>query len=408
MRILQINTTVNSGSTGRIAEDIGKVLMANGHESYIAYGRGNQKSQSKLIKIGTQIDLYFHRLKTKLFDRHGFGSKKATKDLIVEIEKVNPDVIGLHNIHGYYINIEILFNFIAKKKIPVLWTFHDCWSFTGHCTFFDSIGCEKWKTQCEKCPKINSYPSSMGMDNSYYNYNTKKHLINQLQHLKIITPSQWLRKLTLQSYLKKFPVACIHNGIDLSLFRPIENTIYLTKKLDLINKKVLLGVASIWDKRKGLEDFVKLSTNLPNEYQIILIGLSDKQIKCMPKNIIGVKRTESITELAAYYSLAHVFVNPTYQDNFPTTNIEALACGTPVITYDTGGSPEAIDSETGEAIQKGEIQLLKQAIEKWCLTNSIELSKKCRKRAEILFNKEDRYLEYLEIYNKILEDSIIR
>jgi putative colanic acid biosynthesis glycosyltransferase len=406
MRILQINTTVNSGSTGRIAEDIGRTLMANGHESYIAYGRGNLKSQSQLIKIGNQIDILLHGLKTAIFDRHGFGSKKATLDLIDEINKIKPDVIGLHNIHGYYINIEILFNYIAQKNIPVVWTFHDCWPFTGHCTYFDSVGCTKWKTQCEKCPKTKMYPKSLGLDNSFKNYNDKKRIFNQDKNLQIVTPSHWLKELVAESYLTH-PVTCIHNGIDLKQFIPAVNTDHLREKLQLQNKKIVLGVASIWDQRKGLTDFVKLASMLSDEYQILLIGLTQKQVNILPKNMIGIKRTESIEELATYYSMADVFVNPTYQDNFPTTNIEALACGTPVITYNTGGSPEAIDETTGTVVKKGDIQSLKQAIEKWCTNNSVDTSNKCRTRAEILFNKEDRYKEYLAIYEQILKENII-
>ncbi|WP_445718788.1 glycosyltransferase [Flavobacterium sp.] len=402
MRILQINTTVNSGSTGRIAEDIGKVLIAHEHESYIAYGRGNRPSKSKLLKIGTRFGVYWHGLLTLLTDRHGFGSKRATQKLIAEIEKLKPDAIGLHNIHGYYINIEILFNYIAQKNIPIIWTLHDCWAFTGHCTYFDSVSCEKWKTQCGKCPKTNMYPKSIELDNSFKNFNDKKRIFNQVQNLQIVTPSHWLKELVKESYLKH-PVTCIHNGIDLNQFRPAKNTDYLREKWQLQNKKIVLGVASIWDERKGLLDFNQLGLLLEDNYTILLIGLTQKQIDKLPENIIGISRTENTKELAIYYSMADVFVNPTYQDNFPTTNIEALACGTPVITYNTGGSPEAIDAETGEIVEKGAIQLLKQAIEYWCENNSEDTSKKCRTRAENLFNKEDRYQEYLSIYEEILK-----
>lgn len=405
MKILQINTTVNSGSTGRIAEDIGKVLIANGHESYIAYGRGNQKSQSQLIKIGNQTDVFMHGLKTVIFDRHGFGSKKATLDLIDEINKIKPDVIGLHNIHGYYINIEILFNYIAKKNIPVVWTFHDCWPFTGHCTYFDSVGCTKWKTQCEKCPKTKMYPKSIGLDNSFKNYNDKKRIFSQIKNLQIVTPSHWLKELVAESYLTH-PVTCIHNGIDLKQFSPALSTDYLKEKLQLQNKKIILGVASIWDERKGLTDFVKLASKLSDEYQILLIGLTQKQVNILPKNVIGIKRTENIEELATYYSMADVFVNPTYQDNFPTTNIEALACGTPVITYNTGGSPEAIDDKTGIVVKKGDAEEIAQAIKKLDSVNRAQLAIDCRKRAVDKFNKNDRYQDYIGIFENLINKKI--
>lgn len=397
MRILQINAVANSGSTGRIAEEIGKVLMENGHESYIAYGRGNQESQSKQIKIGTNQDVKWHGVLTLLIDRHGFGSKKATNQLIKEIDAIKPDVIGLHNLHGYYINIEILFNYIAQKNIPVIWTFHDCWPFTGHCTYFDSVGCKKWKTQCETCPKTKMYPKSFGVDNSFKNYNDKKRIFNQVKHLQIVTPSHWLKDLVKESYLKH-PVICIHNGIDLNQFSPDTNTDYLREKLQLHNKKIVLGVASIWDARKGLSDFVKLASVLSDAYQIVLIGLKQTQIDKLPSTVIGMSRTENTAELAAYYNMADVFVNPTYQDNFPTTNIEALACGTPVITYSTGGSPEAIDDETGIVVEKGHVEGLKTAIESILSRNQNLLSEKCRERSIRLFDKNERFKDYLNLY----------
>ena len=405
MKILQINTTVNSGSTGRIAEDIGRILMANGHDSYIAFGRGNQESQSKTIKIGSNHDVNWHAVLTLLTDRHGFGSQKATKQLIHEIDTLQPDVIGLHNIHGYYINIELLFNYIAQKNIPVIWTLHDCWPFTGHCTYFDSVGCEKWKTQCEKCPKTKMYPKSIGLDKSFKNYNDKKRIFNQVQNLQIVTPSHWLKDLVNESFLKH-PVVCIHNGIDLNQFIPSNDTSHLRAKLNLQNKKIVLGVASIWDQRKGLSDFVQLANMLGDDYQILLIGLTQKQLDVLPKNIFGIRRTESIAELATYYSMANVFVNPTYQDNFPTTNIEALACGTPVVTYNTGGSPEAIDQYTGLVVEKGNLQTLTVAVKEVLSHDKSHYKNACRGRAERLFNKEDRYKDYLKIYGGLVQKDI--
>lgn len=399
MKILQINTTVNSGSTGRIAEDIGKVLIANGHESYIAYGRGNQTSTSKLIRIGSQKDIILHGLKTALIDRHGFGSKKATENLIAQIEKIQPDAIGLHNIHGYYLNIEVLFNYLETINIPIVWTLHDCWAFTGHCTFFDSVGCEKWKTQCYGCPKTKMYPTSYVLDNSKKNYLDKRTLFNLPKNLKLITPSHWLKKHVENSFLKH-PAYCIHNGIDLKQFQGDAAEILLRNN-DLVNKKVVLGVASTWDTRKGLNDFIQLAKVLSNEFQLILIGLSAEQLKKIPKNIIGIERTENIKHLAAYYALATVFVNPTYQDNFPTTNLEALACGTPLVTYNTGGSPEAIDENTGIAVAKGDITALKTAIETIAYKGKEHYATVCRARAEQLFNKDERYLEYLQLYEAV-------
>lgn len=406
MRVLQINATVNSGSTGRIAEDIGLVLMNVGHESYIAYGRGNQPSKSNKIKIGNQWDTNWHGVVSLLLDRHGFASRKATKQLINKIEELKPDVINLHNIHGYYVNIEILFDYLKKINIPVVWTFHDCWPFTGHCTHFDSVGCEKWKTQCQNCPKKSFYPKSLLLDNSFKNYSDKKQIFNQLNNLHIITPSNWLKNLVKQSFLSKFPVSCIHNGIDLSKFSPVENVEKLIQKWNLKDKIIVLGVANVWQLSKGLSDFVKLAEVLSDAYQVVLIGLTKKQIAQLPKNIIGIERTESIEELAEYYSLANVFVNPTYQDNFPTTNIEALACGTPVVTYNTGGSPEALDSETGIVVEKGNVNDLKTAIERVTSAKTEYYDKeKCRKRAEKHFDKNERYQDYLQLFKTLVKES---
>ena len=393
MKVLQINTVVNSGSTGRIAEDIGKTLISQGHESYIAFGRGNQKSDSKLIKIGSKLDFYLHVVRSLFTDRHGFGSKRATKKFLKQVDEIKPDAIGLHNIHGYYLNVEILFKYIKDKNIPILWTFHDCWPFTGHCSY--NLDCDN----CKNCQR--KYPTSIFLNQSSRNYNDKKLIFNQVKKLQIITPSIWLKDLVQQSFLK-YPVHCINNGIDLNQFKPSENYKKLKEKLHLKNKKIILGVASTWDKRKGLDDFVQLASVIDTSYQIILIGLTSAQIQVLPKNIMGVQRTESIAELANYYSMAAVYVNPTHKDNFPTTNIEALACGTPVITYDTGGSPEAIDAQTGKIITKGDVKGLWNGIQELALLPQEHYNKVCRNRSEQLFNKEYRYQEYLKLYESLI------
>lgn len=405
MKVLQINTTVNTGSTGRIAEDIGNVLLESGHESYIAYGRGSNKSKSQLVKIGNKLDNYFHGLKTLIFDKHGFGSKYPTLKFIKKLHAINPDIIVLHNLHGYYLNIAVLFDYLIKTNKPVYWVMHDCWPFTGHCTFFDSVNCEKWKTQCNSCPKTSKYPSSLLFDNSKSNFITKKTLFNALNKIQIITPSKWLNENVKLSFLKQ-PVTTIYNGINLDVFKlPLKKNGLRDRHL-LGNKSVILGVASIWDKRKGLDDFLSLNTILNDqEFQIILIGLSKSQIKALPSNIIGIERTENIQELAEYYAVADAFVNPTWQDNFPTTNIEALACGTPVITYNTGGSPESIDDTTGIVVNKGDIEALKNAIEKIKLKGKNFYQENCRRRAEELFDKNKNYTAYLALFQKIINDQ---
>ena len=394
MKILQINSTVNSGSTGRIAEDIGKTIISAGYESYIAFGRGNQKSNSKLIKIGNKLDFYIHLLRSLFTDRHGFGSKRATRKFLKQVDVIKPDAIGLHNIHGYYLNVEILFKYIKEKNIPVLWTFHDCWPFTGHCSY---------NTDCDNCIKCQrKYPTSIFLNQTTRNYKDKKFIFNKVKRLQIITPSIWLKDLVKQSFLK-YPMQCVNNGIDLNQFQHSENYKKLKEKLKLKNKNIILGVASTWDKRKGLSDFIQLASLLDTNYKIILIGLTSKQIQNLPKNIMGVQRTESISELANYYSMADVYINPTHKDNFPTTNIEALACGTPVITYNTGGSPESIDEQTGKIIKKGDVKGLCNAIQELALQPKKHYTKVCRLRAEQLFNKEDRFMDYLKCYEELIK-----
>ena len=394
MRILQINNVVNSGSTGRIAEQIGRKFTENDNESYIAHGSyaaHNDKkpvSESKLIKVGKEIDTYHHGIYTLLTDKHGLGSANATNKLLKKIDAINPDVLGLHNIHGYYLNFKILFEFIKLKRLPVIWTFHDCWPFTGHCAYFSGVGCEKWKNHCDKCPLTKIYPKAL-IDRSYKNFEDKQEAFTGVKNLKIITPSHWLRDLVKQSFLKEYPVEVIHNGIDLEMFKPMEN-IFDPKE------KIVLGVASTWDKRKGLNDFIQLRNKIDSNIKIILIGLSSKHIKNLPEGIKGIERTENVEALVEWYNKASVFVNPTYVDNFPTTNIEALASGTPVITYKTGGSPEAVNSQTGQVVPKGDINALAKAITD--ISKDETLINLCRERAINAFNAKDRYEDYMKLY----------
>jgi putative colanic acid biosynthesis glycosyltransferase len=396
MRILQINTVVNSGSTGRIAEDIGKVALKNGYKSYISYGTGNQTSESELIKIGDKKHIYLHGLKSLLFDMHGRGSKNATKDFIKKVRKYKPQVIGLHNIHGYYLNYQVLFKFLKEQQVPVIWTFHDCWPFTGHCAYFEAVNCQKWMTHCEKCPLQDRYPKSL-IDRSYDNFENKKNAFLGLENLTVVTPSYWLRDKVKKSFFKGCRVEVIHNGVDLNRFRVLNMTSG--------EEKIVLGVASIWDKRKGLNDFIALRELLTKEYKIVLIGLSKGQISSLPEGILGIERTESVEELVNWYNKSTVFVNPTYIDNFPTTNIESLACGTPVITYDTGGSPESIDTETGLVVEQGNVLELKKSIEYVSSKGINHYSYLCRQRAEKLFNKDHRFQEYIDIFEKFSELS---
>ncbi|WP_150452013.1 glycosyltransferase [Arenibacter lacus] len=402
--LLQINTSVNIGSTGRIAEDIGELAINKNWNSYIAYGKKARSSISNVIKIGKDRDVIMHGIQTRLFDNHGFASKKATLEFIKEIDRINPSIIHLHNIHGYYINIEILFNYLEFADIPIVWTLHDCWSFTGHCVYFDYVNCNKWKTQCYSCPQKKSYPASLFLDNSRNNYSKKKALFNSVANMTMVPVSYWLGDLVKDSFLKKHSINVVTNGINIDIFS-IKEGKDIRVKYNLEDKFVILGVANIWEKRKGLEDFINLSRNLQEDEVIVLVGLSSKQITSLPNNIIGIEKTESQEELAKLYSMADVYFNASVEETFGLTTIEAFACGTPSIVYNKTALPEVIDEKVGWVIKQGDMTLLRNIISELKsepYSSKINRKVNCRKKAVRLYNKKDRYEEYFELYDKIL------
>ena len=401
MKVLQITSSANAGSHSRIADEIGGMLIEEGHKSYIAYGRNANKSRSTLIKVGNRVELTMHLIKTRLFDLHGFGSKNATKLFIKKIANLKPDVIHLHNLHGYYLNVEVLFKYLKTENKPVIWTFHDCWPFTGHCSYFDSVNCLKWKAGCGGCPIIHSYPRSWFFDNSRMNYRIKKELFNGLRNLVVVSPSEWLAGHIRNSFFSGYEIRVINNWVDLNKFRPINNDEIRTKYN--LNKKYVLGVASRWSKRKGLDDFIKLRKVLDLNFEIVLVGLSTEQIESLPTNIRGISRTDNIEELASIYSMAEALINPTHIDNFPTINLEALACGTPVITYNTGGSPESLDAHCGFIVDKGNIPGLLASIELLREKGRAYYLSHCRSRVMNLYNKNDRCKDYFNLYQSLLK-----
>ena len=402
MKLLQINDSVNTGSTGRIAEDIGRITIAGRHQSFIAYGRECHKSLSNIVKIGGKLTIFLHLIISRLCDLHGFGSAFATVIFISKLKKISPDIIHLHNIHGYYLNVKILFNYLKLSGKPLIWTLHDCWPFTGHCSYFDAVNCYKWEVECNSCPNLKGYPSSWFWDNSKDNYYRKRMLFSAHRNLTIITPSEWLAGHISKSFLKEYPVKVIHNGVDLSIFKPITDK-SLLRRYNIPDQPYIIGVASVWDERKGMMDFYKVRHHLPLHISIVLVGLNKKQLAGLPDGITGIPRTENIHDLAALYSAANVFVNPTYIDNFPTTNLEALACGTPVITYKTGGSPEAIDERTGFVLDQGDIMGIVTAIRIIIEKGKDQYSDSCRSLAERRYNKDERYMEYVRMYENIIK-----
>lgn len=401
-KLLEINVSANSGSTGRIAEEIGRLAFGNGFDCYMAYGRTNNQSRLKTMRIGNDWDCKVHALETRLFDNHGFASRQATRKFIWELEQINPDIIHLHNIHGYYINVEYLFEYLRNSGVPVVWTLHDCWPMTGHCAHFEYFNCGRWKIGCHDCPNIGGYPKSILIDRSKRNFEKKRGLFTSVGNLTIVTPSQWLGRIVKESFLKDYPVSVIHNGVDLGVFKPCRNESILDRYHIDKKRKIIFGVANVWTKRKGFADFMKLSSMLDYKCQIVLLGLSEKQIHNLPANIVGLRRTESVADLAQLYSAADVFVNPTYVDNFPTTNIEALACGTPVVTYKTGGSPEAVDEATGRVVEKSRCDMLYSSIMEVLSADLAAVRTACRQRAVELYDKNDRFMDYIKLYNSVL------
>lgn len=403
MKVLQINVTANSGSHGRIAAGIGKQLISSGHRSFIAYGRSGYECESEFVKIGGKIDLGIHFLKSRLLDRHCFGSYYATKRFIKKFEKIDPDVVHLHNLHGYYLNIAVLFRYLKVWGKPVIWTFHDTWPITGHCSFFEHMDCYKWKKECFACPNIHGYPESWFVDNSRRNYKEKKALFSGLNNLVLVSPSEWLARHLNNSFLSGYEIRIINNGVDISRFCPGQSE--AVKQKYSITKDYILGVANIWDDRKGLKDFVRLRALLDKDIQIVLVGLKPSQILDLSEGMQGIRRTESIDELVALYSGAKVFVNPTYLDNFPLVNIEALACGTPVVTYRTGGSPESIDLTSGKEVVKGDIGALHDAIISVINSKDSYNTFQCRERAVKNYSSDARYQDYVNLYKERLFNS---
>lgn len=394
-RLLQINVTANSGSHGRIAEAIGRLAIARGWESHIAYSRGTPDSASHLLRIGSRADMYAHGIESRLFDNHGLASRGATRRLVREIGEIAPDIVHLHNIHGYYVNYPILFDCLRRLDVPVVWTFHDCWPFTGHCANFMASGCSRWQTGCGHCPSSEAYPASLFADRSAANYRLKQKVFTSLgDRLTVVPVSKFVQNYHSDSFFRHTAVRQIYNGIDTGVFRPVcaKDT----------SPRIVLGVANVWTRAKGFDDMIALSQMLPADMHVVLAGLSPAQLRRLPAGVTGIAHTGGVAELARLYSRATVFVNPTWEDNFPTTNIEALACGTPVVTYRTGGSPEAVDAATGMVVPRGDVAALAAAVTEMSRCDIAAVSAACRQRALALYNEKERYTEYIALYEELL------
>lgn len=400
MKVYQINVVCGSGSTGRIAVAIGENIKKNNGQCRIAYGRGNAPADVDSFLMTGKIQVYFHAFMARLFDKQGTYSKNATKRLIADIENYQPDIIQLHNIHGYYLNYELLFSFLKSYQKPVVWTMHDCWAFTGHCAHYESVGCDKWQKRCMDCPNLTGYPAAYYSGNVGQNYDKKQRLFTNMDKLTIVTPSRWLKEQVSLSFFKAKETIVIPNGINLDIFKPTDSDI--KKKLCQAGQKLLLGVTGTWTKNKGLDDFIKLRSVLGEDYVICLVGVTKKQREQLPEGIIGVERTESVKELAGYYTAADLFLNLTYEDTFPTTNMEAIACGTPVLTYKTGGSSEMVDEACGFVVEKGDVTKVADVL-RHQLHGKEDYAAACADRA-LHFKETDCYRKYAELYEDILRE----
>ena len=396
MKVLLINSVSGIRSTGRICSDLATILMENGHECRIAYGRESAPEQFESVsyKMASDIQVKLDGLKTRLFDNAGFNSKSATKRFIEWIKDYAPDVIHLHNLHGYYINIELLFEFLKEYKKPVIWTLHDCWSFTGHCSHFTIAGCNKWKTGCFDCVQKNQYPSSLFLDNSKNNFRKKKELFTGIDNMVIVTPSEWLASVTRKSYLGKYEVVAIPNGVDLEKYKYTESDFRKTHSLE--GKKIILGAATAWSESKGLSEFSRLAELAGDDYKVVLVGIQPGQEKELSDKLLALPRTNSIEEMAQIYSAADVFVNASREETMGLTTVEAMACGTPAVASNYTAVPEVIRENGGIVIENVTAEGIFEGVK-------IVLSKEypsTRENAK-LYEKYQQYEKYLDIYNKI-------
>lgn len=401
MKVFQINIFGNL-RTGRIAVDIYHLLKETNEEGIIAFARNEIEPDVDHYKIGNKLNIYIDAILTRLTDKAGHFSIHATKKLIEFIDQYKPDVIHLHNIHGYYINVPILFSYLKKSNIPIVWTLHDCWAFTGHCCHFSAIKCDRWKTQCYNCPQKHSYPASF-IDHSKGNYLQKKQLFTGIRDMYIVTVSKWLEGVTRQSYLGSYPIVTIYNGIDTSVFKPIKSNI--KADLGIENHKIILGVASTWSINKGLKDFIELNKLITSNYIIVLVGLNKQQINDLPNNMIGLSRTQNINELVKLYSAAEVFFNASIEETFGLPTLEAMACGTPVVVYNCTALPEIVNEDTGKIVEVNNVKQVWKIIQ--------QISRSSLNKEKLIANakkyeKNCQYQQYLNLYKKIVNKECLK
>ena len=394
--LLQINSVVNTGSTGRIAEQLGVLAISQGWESYIAYGREARESQSRLIKIGSKWDVNFHAIGSILTDRHGLFSKFATNRFLQQVDIIQPDVVHLHNLHGYYINVPMLLRYLKQKNIPTVITMHDFWLMTGHCAYINQ-SCDRWKTGCGNCPRLNQYPAAK-FDNTKANWKWKASLFVDIPNVTLVPVSYWLGRYVDESLLKNVKQNVIYNGIDTNVFKPFDGGASVVG-VDW-SKFTIMAIATRWTEANGYQDVMKLSSILPDNCQIVMVGLDKQQMSNLPKNIIGFCKTESFTQLQELYTKSDVIFNPNREVTFGLVTVEAMACGTPAIVLRDTAGEEIVDEQTGFVVDtiEGVIDLIPRirALEKK------KMSDACRFRVNELFNADKQYQKYIDLYNAVI------
>lgn len=398
-KLVQINPVIRENtSTGKIMRELGEMAISSGWESYIVYSRardGIKPHSSRLVPVGNRIDLLCHWLATRLFDAHGLASRMTTRRLVNKLKEIDPDIIHIHNIHGYFLNYPILCDYLAKCGKTVIWTVHDCWLYTGHCYYYSSIGCDRWISGCHDCPNKKGFPASYVSDHSARNYRYKRRLFTSIPGLKLVAVSRWIKEELGRSFLSGVPCLCIHNGIDTSVFKPVSTTMEYGIKAPVY----YLAVASIWLQEKGLPDLISLAGMLYEDEQIVVVGrLTARQKASLPDNVLTIERTADASSLSALYSAATALVNPTWQDNYPTVNLESIACGTPVVTYRTGGSVESVVPETGYVVEKGDVNALADRIHEIRSQGREGWQRSCRDYAVRHFDKEESFRQYIQLY----------
>ena len=401
-KLLQIDVCLNWGSTGRIAENIAKTAMKKGWECYMIHGSRycNPPSVMNAFRPGSVLDEYWHYFEHKAFDNDGLSSDRATKRAVQFIKLIQPDLIQIHTIHDHWLNYKILFEYLVTLDIPVVWTQHDCWSFTGGCGYYTYIGCSQWMTKCGKCP-AKGHKLLPLVERTDAHFRRKKELMLNVKNLTLVPVSKWLEGEIRQSFLKGTNIVQIYNGVDVGTFHPVDGTA-VRERLRVGDRRMLIGVATTWSERKGLTDYHRLARLLPSDMVLVLIGLTRRQQVGLPSNIIGLPRTQDVNELVQLYSAADIVMNLSYEETFGLTTVEGFACGTPSIVYNCTASPELVTSETGVVVNPGDIEGVMAAVEEILRKGKGSYSDACRRRAVDVFNMEDRFADYITLYEELL------